>query len=335
VTGDRRLMDARQTSRPPILVIGGPRMGTTWVAEALSFVRGASWINEPDNEWPDPFALKAKLPLGRFPILDERDPDPPGYFELWQRTFAGFRQGGPLPRLADRLENWGKTRRDLWRALCDHAGPRVAPWLRVLVSLARPPSDQVQAEVVVVKSVHAPLALEWVASRFGPRVVIVLRHPLNTIASWLEFGWGGCYLDTHPKVRERFAGPWGFPDVPEGRSLVSAVTWEVALFTSVLQAAAEGQPDRLAISHEALCADPIGGFRGLCADLGLEWTDEAERFVRESDRPGTGYETARVAAEQPDRWKSRLSPEHLQEIRALLSRIRSAPWAENVVGELG
>jgi hypothetical protein len=311
-------------------VIGGPRTGTTWVAEALSFAPGAAWINEPDNEWPDPFALRAKLPLGRFPILDERDPDPPEYLELWRRAFAGLRQSGPLLALADRLENWPKTRRDLWRALCDHANPRVAPWLRVLVSLARPPSRQVECDVLVVKSVHAPLALEWLTTRLQPRVVVVFRHPFNTIASWLEFGWGGCYLDTHPKVRERFAAPWGFPDLDEGRSLVSAVTWEVALFTSVLQAAAQEHPDWVAVSHESLCTDPIGGFQQIYSDLGLTWTAGTERFIRESNRAGMGYETARVAAEQPDRWKRRLSSDQVHEIRSLLSRIQAAPWIDEV-----
>lgn len=315
------------------MVVGGPRMGTTWVAEALSHAEGATWINEPDNEWPDPFALKAKLPLGRFPILDDQDPGTPDYLELWQRAFGGFQQSGVLFALADRLENWDRTGRDLWRALCDHANPRMAPWLRMLVRLARPPSKPSRGRCVVVKSVHAPLALEWVVSKFHPQVVVVLRHPLNTIASWLEFGWGGCYLDTHPKVRQLYATRWGFPELPEDRSLVAAVTWEVALFTCVLQAAAEEHPDWLSVSHESLCADPPDRFRQIYAGLGLSWTDSAERFVRDSNRPGKGYETARIAADQPDRWKQRLTSEQVQEIKALVSRIR-APWMERLVREL-
>jgi Sulfotransferase family len=321
------------TNPPAILVIGGPRTGTTWVAEALSFASGALWINEPDNEWPDPFALRAKLSLGRFPILEERDPDPADYLELWRRAFAGFRQSGPLLALADRLQNWPKTRRDLWRALCDHANPRVAPWLRVLASLSRPPSKRTECDLVVVKSVHAPLALDWLTSRLAPRVLIVHRHPFNTIASWLEFGWGGCYLDTHRRARDRFADPWGFPELGEDRSLVSAVAWEVALFASVLAAAARDHPEWLAVSHETLCTDPIGGFRRVYADLGLAWTQEAERFVRDSNRAGTGYETARLAAEQPDRWKRRLSPEQVREIRSLLSRIRAGPGLDELTGD--
>jgi len=309
-------------------------MGTTWVAEALSFASGAAWINEPDNEWPDPFALRAKLELGRFPILDEDDPDPSDYLELWRRSFAGFRAGGPLVALCDRLENLDRTKRDLWRAMCDHANPRVTPWLRALAVLSRPPSRRVAGTTVVVKSVHASLALDWVADRFHPGVAVVLRHPLNTIASWLEFGWGGCYLDTHPKVRKRFAARWDLPELGADRSLVASVTWEVALFTSVLHDSLDRHPEWLAVSHESLCADPVGGFQGLFTYLGLAWTAEAERFIRESNRAGRGYETARVAAEQPDRWRRRLTAEQVREIWSLTSRIR-APWVERLASELG
>jgi hypothetical protein len=184
-----------------------------------------------------------------------------------------------------------------------------------------------------VKSVHVPLALEWVASRFRPRVLVVVRHPLNTIASWLEFGWGGCYLDTHPRIRERFAHRWGLPELPEARSLVQAITWEVALFTCVLHASADMHPDWLAVSHESLCGDPIEGFRDLYAGLGLMWTDDADAFVRASDRPGTGYSTSRVAADQPDRWKRRLTPEQIGESWSVLSQIR-APWIERVAMDI-
>jgi hypothetical protein len=79
-------------------------MGTTWVARMPSYAEGVAWVNEPDNEWPHPFTLRAKLPLGRYPILGEHDPDLPEYRELWESAFAGFRQSGPLVSLADRLE---------------------------------------------------------------------------------------------------------------------------------------------------------------------------------------------------------------------------------------
>jgi hypothetical protein len=309
-------------------------MGTTWVAKILSSAPGVVWISEPDNDWPDPFSLRAKIELGRFPILRQGDPAPPEYEMVWARAFSGFRPGGPLLALTKRLEPWAKTKRDLWRATSDHANPRVAPWLRLLVSMAKPPSRRDEGARIMVKSVHAPLALDWVTARFRPRVLVVFRHPLNVIASWMEFGWGGHYLDMNPKVRERFADRWGFPELGPDRRPIQAVTWEVALFTSVLHEEIDRHPEWQAVSHEALCTDLVGEFRRLFADLDLTWTGKAERFIRESNRAGRGYETARVAVEQPDRWRRRLTREQVREIWALLSRIR-VPWVESLAGELG
>jgi len=308
-------------------------MGTTWVAKILSFAPGVAWISEPDNDWPDPFGLKAKLSLGRFPILAAGESAPQEYEVLWERAFAGFRQNGPLLAVAKRLETWEKTKQDLWRAMCDHANTRVAPWLRVFASLATPPSKREGGYPVMVKTVHAPLALEWLASRFEPRVLVVLRHPLNVIASWLDFGWGGHYLDTHPKIQERFAAQWALPRLPADRSPLAAVTWEVALFTSVLHAAVENHKDWWVVSHESLCTEPVSGFRSLFARLDLTWGGEAERVLMESDRPGTGYVVTRVAAEQPESWKRRLTREQLNEIWSILSQIQ-APWLERVARDL-
>jgi hypothetical protein len=42
---------------------------------------------------------------------------------------------------------------------------------------------------MVVKSVHGTLALPWLAEKFSPQIVIVLRHPFNVAASYVELGW--------------------------------------------------------------------------------------------------------------------------------------------------
>lgn len=308
-------------------------MGTTWVAKLLSFAPGLAWINEPDNDGPEPFGFKAKLSLGRFPILEAGEPAPSEYQLLWERAFSGFRQRGLLEAVAKALGTRPKTRRDLWRAMCDHANPRVAPWLRVFAFLARPPSKRESGDQVMVKSVHAALALEWLAARFRPRILLVLRHPLNVIASWMELGWGGHYLDTHPKIRERYAQRWEFPELPGDRSPLAAVTWEVALFVSVLNALVEQHPDWLVVTHEDLCLDPAGAFRHLYASLGLTWTDEAEGFLVKNNRPGSGYVIARVAVEQPERWRKRLTAQQIDEIWSLMSRVQ-APWVERVAKDL-
>ena len=76
-----------------ILVIGPPRSGTTWVEQVLGRAAGARVVHEPDNETSNPFALRAKTSLGRFPVLAPGDPAPPAYFDLWSRAFEGVSRG--------------------------------------------------------------------------------------------------------------------------------------------------------------------------------------------------------------------------------------------------
>lgn len=329
--------DARERGREDaspraILVAGAPRTGTTWVAQVLGRAEGAVLVSEPDNEWPDAFALKAKIGLGRFPVLRQGDPAPSAYLELWRRALAGFEgtRARPVLRRAMGME---RIQRDLWRALCDHRSPRVAPWLRALAGSARPPSRRADG-LPVVKSVHAPLAVAWIAARLGPRMVVVERHPLNVVASWLELGWGDCALSSNPGVRRRLEDPLGLPELPPDHSPLAGVAWEIGLFTSALRAAAQAHPEWSTVSHEALCRDPAAGFAGLYRQLGLGWTEDVERFLEESNRAGSGYSTVRVAAEQPERWRRRLTSEQIREAWSVLSGFR-ADWVEDLAADLG
>src|SRR5207247_758089 len=93
-------------------------------------------------------------------------------------------------------------RDELQRALSHPERPR--PARVAAAAILDVPAEPGPNEHVVVKSVHAPLALEWVAARFEPAVVVVLRHPLNVIASLLELGLPDRdrALEREPLVRE-------------------------------------------------------------------------------------------------------------------------------------
>lgn len=316
----------------PILVAGAPRTGTTWVARVLSLADGVVWVNEPDNEWPNAYALKAKRSLGRFPVLSEDDRPPRPYERLWERAFSGFVQGRLREALAWKLDRGERTMLELWRAMCDHANPHLSFRLRLVTLGARPPSRRLGTGRVLVKSVYAPLALGWVAARFDPQVVLALRHPLNVVASWVELGWGGCALETNPAVRRRLAH-WGLPHLGPRPTPLQRVAFEVGLFTCELEGWRARRPDWPVAEHEALCLDPTGGFRALATRVGLGWSIRAELFLEESNQPGAGYSLYRVAAEQPGRWRRRLSADQVREAWSVLRRFE-APWVERLAAEL-
>ena len=64
---------------------------------------------------------------------------------------------------------------------------------------------------------------------------------------------------------------------------------------------------------------PAAGFKSLCADLGVPWTEEAAGFLAASDRPGKGLEVRRVAAEQPTNWSRHLTTAQVEEVAEVLS----------------
>ena len=90
------------------------------------------------------------------------------------------------------------------------------------------------------------------------------------------------------------------------------------MLTNALADAAARNPEWIVARHEELCVDSAVRMRALAEEVGLEWSDAAEGFVRDSDRDGAGFATTRVASAQADRWRDRLSADDVETIRAVL-----------------
>jgi hypothetical protein len=309
------------TATGRILVIGPPRSGTTWVEQVLGRAASARVVHEPDNETCSPFALRAKTSLGRFPVLGPSDAAPPAYFDLWSRAFEGVGRAATARWLtAKALLRSADSDLD---AAFDQRQHRFSARLRVISALATLPAASLAERAgdppVLVKTVHASLAAEWIAARWQPKVVVVLRHPLNVVASHVALGWGPSGLDSHRLLHRGMAQlPW-VPAVGPDDPPLRRLAWQIGVFMTALEAAVERNRGWVVVSHEDLCRDPAGGFKALCAALGVPWTDEAAEFLVASERPGTGLETRRVAAEQPSNWTRQLSRAQVDEVLDVLS----------------
>jgi hypothetical protein len=287
------------------------------VEEILGVTARAHVIHEPDNETCDPFALRAKRTLGRFPILAPADVAPPEYADLWHRALTG-RSHRPSARWLIARAVLGTADEELG-AVFDQRASRVPPRMRVVSALASPPTAPPQPGPVLVKSVHASLAAEWLVLRWAPQVIIVLRHPLNIIASHVALGWHDAGLATHPLLPQLLSRTPGVPPLADDASALSRLAWQIGLFIAVLQAAAGRHPEWLVIRHEELCQNPPAGFQAVCEALDRPWTEEAAAQLSASNRPGEGLATRRVAAEQPQRWRRQLHGDQLEEVVSVLS----------------
>jgi hypothetical protein len=295
----------------------------------LSLADGACSVHEPDNAVHDPFALRASIGLGRFPILSKGDEAPAEYEELWRRALGGFGhrhtpQWGAAKMLLRR------TPRQEFRAAFDEGEPVVSPRLRAVSRLAAPRSATPAGNRAVVKSVHGTLALSWLTEKFSPQVVIVMRHPLNVVASYLELGWQDAGL--HTRIDELRSGlDVAVPSLPDGASLVARIAWQTGLFASVFTALADRHPGWQLVTHEELCRNPQEGFRRLYDSLSLTWTAASDDFLELSNRPGSGIKTNRVTKDQPGRWRHRLTYSQVEEVRRILGLFPEFWEAEELI----
>ena len=311
------------TGPRPIVIVGLPRSGTTWTLRALRSAAGAHAVLEPDNEDMHPAAIHAKRHVGRYPVL-EPGAEAADYRSLWAWALTGGHEGRRT-RLARRILGPGARNRI-------HEGrPDPVTWLASMVARdPRPASGGADPGTrVLAKSIHAQLSLEWLASEFGVEVLVLLRHPANVLASWMEVNLKdarNATLETRPEVRARYLEPWGVP-LP-GTDPVERMSWRIGLLTAALEEARSRHPEWHLRTHEGLCEDPPSRFRDLYDELDLPWGASSDAFLDEHDTPGSGFAVDRVASELPDSWRRRLEDDQVATLRRVLGWFPIATWGD-------
>ena len=280
----------------------------------LGHADGVVCLHEPDDFLSVPFAARARVGLGAFPVVEPGTDAPPEYQRLWDVAFTtrGRSLSNPLAR-------WIYTRvpdRDKVLATVPDASSPLL--LRIAMGLAAPAYERPGTSGRVIKSVDVPMALEWLIGRYGPQVVLVNRHPLDVLASRIELE--AVYLQELELgyVDDRGVAPrierWGGPERPTNDPIAS-LAWFVGFEMSAYQEVADAHPEVIVVDHALLCQDPVVEFRRLVSELGFGWTADCQDYLQASDTPGTGFQTKRVTSEQAGKWRTRLSEDQVRSAR--------------------
>lgn len=313
-----------EPARRPLLLVGIPRSGTTWTMQVLGADPNLHPLMEPDNEGASAPAIWAKRKAGRFPALRPGDRDD-AYHALWAWILGGAYRS-PRLRLASQVlrpvQPPGRTR---------FLQGRPVPLMTLAGAMASHPSRHKSVDLqdrrLLVKTVHAPLSVEWLASQFDVDVLVLLRHPGNVLSSWISLNLNEQFvrLEENPAVRTGLLEPW---DVARpGPDPVERMVFSIGVLTTALEAAAARNPGWLVRTHEQLCHDPEQEFKKLYADLGLTWGEAVATFLAGNDRPGEGFFTQRVAADLPDNWKRRLTPHQVDDMQRVLAQFPLTTWS--------
>jgi Sulfotransferase family len=308
-----------------ILIVGVPRSGTTWFGRVLAATENTEYLGEPDNPLKSPFALQTsrRLGIGHYPLLTA-EASAPEYERLWAHALGLAHAGGLSPlrrrasgRLFDRF-----SPHQLRAAV--QSDTLTLP-LRIVERLAAPEEASASSRNLIVKSVYAPLSVEWIARHFPLRIAIVLRNPLSILSSWAELKWlgrpGNDVLDqVDDGIQEELTRRWSIPHAPVGAPVMARAAWMVAAFTCALTDAAARNPDWTVVTHEDLCEAPSERYPVVASALGLTWGARADGVLGDMNRPGEGLEPFRVASDLGDVWSRRLSAEEVEEARSVLDR---------------
>ncbi len=316
----------------PILIVGLPRSGTTWFGEVLSSAHNTHYVFEPDNEALSPVAWLCKRDIHRYPYLTLSD-TAVDYQQMWRAVIGGNRWSWyanvALGLLIRRTKSHDKELeayigektglryidKNMHRV---GGGTRQQPYLvekhsfvefltRKFLGIGNLSQTRQQ---VILKSVHAPLSLDWFSAHFPAKVVLVLRNPFSIYASYkrlhLPDGFRNLFFqpafqrDLHLYIPH--LGQTTFTPNPE-----DLMAFQIMLIYKVIESQIAKHPEWMLVSHDRLCVSPHKDYRAIFDELGLKWSETTDKKIDELNKPGKGFDPKRISQDQPHKWKTELT----------------------------
>lgn len=173
---------------------------------------------------------------------------------------------------------------------------------------------------VAVKDVAALMAAEWLAERYDPQVVFVVRHPCAVILSELQQGTPAEQSLATVLAQEKLVADHLAAYASSLERAGSEIEKLAAVWAARHRVVANGlqrHPEWQVVYYEDLCADPLVQFRRLFADLDLRWSNALAAYVTghsETDEVGM-YATRKVSRRQIDKWKALMSTKDIERVR--------------------
>jgi len=77
----------------------------------------------------------------------------------------------------------------------------------------------------------------------------------------------------------------------------------------------EKYPNIILIKHEEFLLDPLKSFEKLFKKIDLQWTEGVEKFIQNTNKPGSGHQITRILTKEIDKWKKSLTTEQIEMIK--------------------
>lgn len=311
----------------PILVLGAPRSGTTWLAKILDSHPDVIYRHEPDDDHPPPDRLDA------------------GGLATLLQAWAADRAPRTTTKRPYFRKSWqspaGRYARALWAIAASAAGRLPAP-LNRLERLPIPDFASHPAPRLAIKTVGWADGAPFLARTLpDSRVVFILRHPNGQVRSVMrgnakkrfDLRTAGTDMPFDEAATIRFAAAFGvnnqaFQALPDA----AKYAWSWRAFNEPAYTELASLPNVRIVLYETLCAAPLEQARQILGFAGLDWNPETEDFVRRSTtfQGDAGYYAIfRDAAAAVEGWRASMLPDDQQSVRSVMAGSKLAPlWPD-------
>lgn len=180
---------------------------------------------------------------------------------------------------------------------------------------------------VAVKEVAALMAAEWLAERYDPQMVFIVRHPCAVILSELRQGTPAERSLAALLAQEELVAAHLRPYVKRLREASGDIEQLAAVWAARHRVVADGlakHPTWHVVYYEALCADPVGEFKQLFASLGLRWSRAMEAYVagHSFGHDDGMYATRKISRYQIDKWQGQMRAQDEDRVREMTQSLR-------------
>lgn len=302
------------SSASSIFVTGSHRSGTTWVGKLLASAPDVFYIHEP---------FHISHPPGICPVRVER-------WLQYVGTHNEEHYKTALQRTFDLRFSLGKHIRSAVDASTSHFhdGSRGIVW--AMKEWGRWIWARMAGRRPLVKDPLAIFSAEWIASRFDPQIVILVRHPAGFAHSHQRAGWThdftsfteqpalmGRLPDSHAReLREAVDEPGDIVDQ-------AALLWKV-IYHEVSRYR-ERHSEWMIVRNEDLATRPLKEFRSLCQFLDIPFDDRFKQSVRTHTSGPTDPEelhaVQRDSQSEAWKWKRKLEKSTIDRIQRLTSPV--------------